>query len=90
MTVCTHATVQTPMVGSAKGPGSPWFTVTDGMVYFDHPVHALAEHTLNIDFSAPADGPAARVAVELTATSARALMAAIGAALDSAPQEVTT
>jgi hypothetical protein len=54
-------------------------------VYFDHPVHAMAEHTLNIDFANPAKGPSARVAVELTAASARELMTAIQAALDSAP-----
>jgi hypothetical protein len=74
--------------GSAKGPDSGWFHVTDGTVYFDHPVHAMAEHTLNIDFADPAQGPSARVAVELTAASARELMAAIQAALDSAPAEM--
>ena len=87
--MCTYATVKTSLDGSAKGPGGNWFHVTDGIVYFDHPVHALAEHTLNIDFSAPADGPSARVAVELTASSARALMAGIAAALDSAPASMT-
>ena len=87
--MCTYATVSTPLEGSAKGPGGRWFAVTDGVVYFDHPVHALAEHTLNIDFSAPADGPGARVAVELTATAALALMTAIQAALDSAPSALT-
>ena len=70
--------------GSAKG-GSGWFRVTDGSVYFDHPVHAPYGHTLNIDFLAPAQGPSARVAVELSAESARALMKAIEAVLDSAP-----
>jgi hypothetical protein len=46
-------------------------------------VHAPAEHTLNIDFS---DGrPGHRVAVELTAASARELMAAIERALGSVP-----
>ena len=49
--MCTYATVQTALEGSAKGPGSGWFHVTDGTVYFDHPVHAMAEHTLNIDFA---------------------------------------
>ena len=87
--MCTYATVTTPLQGSAKGPGSRWFSVTDGVVYFDHPVHAMAEHTLNIDFTAPADGPGARVAVELTAESARELITAIQAALDSAPAELT-
>jgi hypothetical protein len=48
-------------------------------------VHAMAEHTLNIDFLNPAKGPAARVAVELTAESAKALAAAIETALASVP-----
>ena len=75
--------------GSAKGPGGTWFHVTDATVYFDHPVHAMAEHTLNIDFADPAAGPAARVAVELSAASARELITAIRAALGSAPAELT-
>jgi hypothetical protein len=83
--MCTYATVRADVDGSAKGPGSSWFHITDATVYFDHPVHAMAEHTLNIDFAAPADGPGARVAVELTASSARALVDAIEAALASAP-----
>jgi Family of unknown function (DUF6295) len=87
--MCTYATVQTPTTGSAKGPQGSWFRLTDTTVYFDHPVHAMAEHTLNIDFAAPADGPAARVAVELTAASARELVDAIQAALASAPPELT-
>jgi hypothetical protein len=87
--MCTYATVRTGMTGSAKGPGTSWFRLTDATVYYDHPVHALAEHTLNIDFAAPAQGAGQRVAVELTAASARELMAAIGAALDSAPAELT-
>jgi len=86
--VCTYATVQTVLQGSAKGPGGSWFSVTNGTVYFDHPVHAMAEHTLNIDFADPAGGPAARVALELTAASARNLLAAIQTALDSVPAQL--
>jgi hypothetical protein len=84
--MCSYATVQIPVEGSAKGPNGSWFAVTDATVYFDHPVHAMAEHTLNIDMAAPARGPAARVALELTADTARGLMAAIQAALDSVPE----
>jgi hypothetical protein len=87
--MCTYATVRTTIDGSAKGPAGKWFHVTDGTVYFDHPVHAMAEHTLNIDFTDPRQGPGARVAVELTAASARELVAAIQAALDSAPADLT-
>ena len=49
-----------------------------------------AEHTLNIDFLDPGAGPSARVAVELTAESARALAKAIEATLDSAPPGLVT
>jgi hypothetical protein len=86
--MCTYATVRTALTGSAKGPEGRWFHVTDGTVYFDHPVHAMADHTLNIDFADPSKGPAARVAVELTAASARELITAIEAALASAPAEL--
>lgn len=87
--MCTYLTVRTPVDGSAKNAGGSWFHVSDATVYFDHPVHALAEHTLNIDLTDPSRGPSARVAVELTAASARELVAAIQAALDSAPADMT-
>ena len=87
--MCTYLTEKVSISGSGKGP-SGWFKVTDASVYFDHPVHAQAEHTLNIDFLDPAAGPSARVAVELTAASARSLVAAIEAALDSAPPELAS
>jgi hypothetical protein len=87
--MCTYATVRTAVDGSAKGPGGAWFHVTDATVYFDHPVHAMAEHTLNIDLADPSRGPGARVAVELTAAAARELVAAIETALASAPPELT-
>jgi len=41
----------------------------------------MAEHTLNIDLTDPSRGPSARVAIELTAASARDLVAAIQASL---------
>ena len=82
--MCTYLTEKLAVTGSGKGAAG-WFGLTDATVYFDHPVHAPAEHTLNIDFLNPAQGPSARVAVELTAESARALAKAIEAALDSAP-----
>ncbi|SOD73847.1 hypothetical protein SAMN05892883_3052 [Jatrophihabitans sp. GAS493] len=87
--MCTYATMSAKVDGSAKGPGGRWFHVSDATVYFDHPVHAMAEHTLNIDFAAPAGAPASRLALELTAASARELMQAIAAALESAPAELT-
>jgi hypothetical protein len=86
--MCTYLTETISVAGSGKG-ATGWFRVTDATVYFDHPVHALTEHTLNIDFANPSRGPGARVAVELTAESARALVQAIEATLASAPADLT-
>jgi uncharacterized protein DUF6295 len=87
--MCTYTTERASIDGSAKGPNGSWFHVTDATVYFDHPVHAMAEHTLNIDVADPSRGPSARVALELTAASARELVSAIQAALTAAPAELT-
>lgn len=84
--MCTYATVTEQVDGSAKGPGGQWFHVTDATVYYDHPVHAMAEHTLNLDLADPLSGPGARVAVELTRDSATRLVRAIEEALASAPE----
>jgi uncharacterized protein DUF6295 len=85
--MCTYQTETLGLRGSGKGAAG-WFPLTSASVYYDHPVHAPAEHTLNIDFLNPGQGPSARVAVELTATSARALAAAIESALASVPPEL--
>jgi hypothetical protein len=82
--MCTYTTERIDITGIAKGAAG-WFALSDATVYFDHPVHAMAEHTLNIDFRNPGKGPSARVAVELTAESARALVGAIEAALAAVP-----
>lgn len=79
--MCTYVTETLAIAGSAKGP-TGWFRVTDASVYFDHPVHAVADHTLNVDLRRPVDGPAARVAVELTPEAARDLATAILRVLD--------
>jgi len=88
--MCTYTTETARMDGSAKGPGGSWFHVTDATVYYDHPVHAMAAHTLNIDVADPSRGPGARVALELTAASARELAHAIEAALATVPEELLT
>ena len=87
--MCTYLTEKIEVTGSGKGADG-WFGLSEATVYFDHPVHAQAEHTLNIDFLDPAAGPSARVAVELTAESARALAKAIQAIMDSAPPGLIT
>jgi hypothetical protein len=81
--VCSYVTERAAVSGSAKGP-SGWFALTHATVYFDHPYHSPNEHTLNIDFANPDQGPSSRVAVELTSHSARELIACIEAALEAA------
>jgi hypothetical protein len=85
--MCTYVTATIDAAGSAKGPAG-WFDVTDASVYFDHPVHAQFGHSLNIDLRNPALGPAARVAAELSAGSARALANAILQILDGVPADL--
>jgi len=82
--MCTYQTTNVSIVGSGKG-AQGWFPVSDATVYFDHPVHASADHTLNIDLLKPSRGAAARVAVELDPASARALADAILDTLATAP-----
>ena len=82
--MCTYITELVKTDGSGKGADG-WFPLTETSVYFDHPVHAPAEHTLNIDFRNPERGAGARVAVELTAQAARELAEAILRTLDQVP-----
>jgi Family of unknown function (DUF6295) len=86
--MCTYATMSAEVEGSAKGPNSEWFKVSEATVYFDHPVHAMADHTLNIDLRNEYGEPSQRVALELTAASAAALVDAIQSALTEAPAEL--
>lgn len=85
--MCTYLTENIAASGSGKG-AQGWFRLSEASVYLDHPVHALADHTLNIDFKNPGLGPSARVAVELTPQTARALVAAIESALAAAPADL--
>jgi hypothetical protein len=82
--MCTYQTANLPISGSGKGAAG-WFPLSAATVYFDHPVDAPADHTLNIDFRNPDRGPAARVAVELEPAAARELAEAILAMLAAAP-----
>ena len=86
--MCTYLTARMVVEGSAKS-GERWGEVTSASVYFDHPVHANAEHSVNLDFFDNRDGgPARRVALELTPVTARELAAAIERVLASAPAEI--
>jgi hypothetical protein len=83
--MCTYSTERVEVAGSGKGPDG-WFPLSLACVYLDHPQHTRDEHTLNIDFLNPGQGASARVAVELSEESARALAGAIHAALGTASE----
>ena len=81
--MCTMIARQIKITGCGKS-GSGWFDVHEANVSYDHPFNAPLEHALNIDFVDEASGPGARVAVELSADSARALVETILAVLAEA------
>ncbi|HRQ36522.1 MAG TPA: DUF6295 family protein [Chloroflexota bacterium] len=81
--MCTMIVQQVAVEGSGKGREG-WFAVKQANVSYDHPFHAPYEHALNIDFVDEAQGPGARVAVELSAAAARALVQTIQAVLAEA------
>jgi hypothetical protein len=84
--MCSYIVRKAALTGSAKGPKG-WMRIDTANVYFDHPYHAPLDHALGIDFINAADGGHERVAVELSAQSARALVAQILAALESGEAE---
>ncbi len=81
--MCTMIVQQVAIEGSGKGP-SGWFALRQANVSYDHPFHAPLEHALNIDFVDEAQGPGARVAVELSVAAARTLVATIQTVLQRA------
>lgn len=83
--MCTMIVEKAEISGSGKG-AQGWFELGQVNVSFDHPIHAPYDHALNIDFVNEAQGLGARVAVELSAESARELVRAIGAALERSAQ----
>ena len=83
--MCTYDTATINAKGSSGKGADGWFGLSEANVYFDHPVHASAAHTLNIDFRNVARGPAARVAVELDRDVARELAQTILDSLDRRP-----
>ncbi len=84
--MCSYIVKKASLVGSAKGPNG-WMRVDTANVYYDHPFHAPLDHALAIDFVSEADGARERVAVELSAASARDLVAQILAALEHGEAE---
>ena len=84
--MCTSIVEIVGAEGAGKG-GDGWFDVTQAVVSYDHPHHALLEEAITIDFLNGLLGPAARVAVELTLESAKALSGALARAIAAAEIE---
>src|SRR6266568_4623331 len=82
LAMCSYIVEKTALVGSAKGRKG-WMRIDTANVYFDHPYHSTLDHVLAIDFTNEGEGGRDRVAIELSADSARALVERILAALAS-------
>ena len=78
--MCTFVTEKIAVEGHGKG-FPEWIALTTANVYFDHPTSLPLEHSLIVDFLDESAGASARVAVELSPQSARALVEAIETAL---------
>jgi Family of unknown function (DUF6295) len=81
--MCTSIVEIVRASGAGKGSDG-WFDLTNAVVSYDHPHHALLEEAINIDFVNPALGPGARVAVELTLETAKELSVALVKAIEAA------
>jgi hypothetical protein len=80
--MCTYITEHANIMGTGKGVAN-WMTLNKANVYYDHPASAPLDHALIIDFVNEGGAPGERVAVELSAASARELVRAIQAALET-------
>jgi hypothetical protein len=74
---------QVEIDGCGKGSAG-WFPLCEANVSYDHPFQAPFEHALNIDFVNEAQGPGARVSVELSVEAAKTLVDTILAVLNRA------
>jgi hypothetical protein len=83
--MCTSIVEIVRAEGSGKGEGG-WFDLTNSVVSYDHPHHALLEEAITIDFVNSTLGPGARVAVEITLDSAKELSAALARAIAAAEE----
>jgi hypothetical protein len=82
--MCTYIVETVNLAGSAGKGREGWIPLNRVNVAFDHPVCAPVDHALLIDFVNKDQGTANRIAVELSAESARELVRAIQTALAAA------
>ena len=87
--MCTMIAMKAAVNGMGKG-AEGWFPVTQANVGFDHPTHAMAEHSLLLDFVNPTLDPSHRVALEMDLASGRELIARLQAAIEAAEKSGVT
>jgi hypothetical protein len=80
--MCTWVNERVEIEGAGRGRAG-WLPLAVANVYYDHPDHLPYDHSLNIDFVGPGGDPGERIAVELSAGSAWALMEGIRTALEA-------
>ncbi len=80
--MCAGTVEVADVEGSAKGAGG-WFSVSRARAVYDHPFHAQSDEALILDFANPERGAGSRLAVELSADSARELVRIIERALEA-------
>jgi hypothetical protein len=87
--MCSNIVVVGDVAGSGRSQQG-WFDIKTAVITFDHPSHTNVEHSINISLMNEAEGPGARVAVELTADSARELIRLLRDALSQGEAEHLT
>tara|TARA_Y100000588_G_scaffold172164_1_gene186018 strand:- start:110 stop:382 length:273 start_codon:yes stop_codon:yes gene_type:complete len=85
--MCTSIVEIVDAEGKGKD-GNAWFKLSQAVVCYDHPHHALLDEAITIDFMNNSDGPGTRAAVELTLESAKALQGALARAIEQADEEL--
>ena len=81
--MCSYIVEKAVLIGSAAKGRKGWMRIDTANVYYDHPYYSTLDHVLAIDFTNEGEGGRDRVAIELSAESARALITSIEAALAS-------
>jgi hypothetical protein len=81
--MCTGLVQKAKVTGAGKSPDG-WFKLDEVSVMYDCTYHTSMPQGVNIDFFNEKEGPGARVAVELSPTSAMELVHAIMESLHSA------
>ena len=83
--MCTSVVEIACADGAGKGEGG-WFSLTNAVVSYDHPHHALLDEAITIDFVNLDLGPGARAAVEITLESAKQFASALARAIAAAEE----